>query len=61
MKKVIIVVVWLVIFMTALTGSLRLISAPNTIENVVGIAILASIIYLSNRVFNYLIKKKHEK
>ena len=42
MKKGLILVVWFVVFMALLTGSLSLISAPNTIENILGVMILAA-------------------
>ena len=41
MKKGLILVVWFVVFMALLTGSLSLISAPNTIENLLGVVVLA--------------------
>ena len=47
MKKGLILVVWFVVFMALLTGSLSLISAPNTIENLLGVAVLASTVAFS--------------
>ena len=47
MKKGLILVVWFVVFMALLTGSLSLISAPNTIENLLGVVILAVTVALS--------------
>ena len=44
MKKGLILVVWFVVFMAILTGCLNLISAPNTIENILGVVILAATI-----------------
>ena len=41
MKKGLVLVVWFVVFMALLTGSLSLISAPNTIENLLGVGVLA--------------------
>ena len=47
MKKGLILVVWLVVFMALLTGSLSLISAPNTIKNLIGVVVLAGTVTLS--------------
>ena len=47
MKKGLILVVWFVVFMALLTGSLSLISAPNTIENLLGAAVLSGTIAFS--------------
>ena len=47
MKKGLILVVWFVVFMALLTGSLSLISAPDTIENLLGVVVLAGTIALS--------------
>lgn len=47
MKKGLILVVWFVVFMTLLTGSLSLISAPDTIENLLGVVVLAGTVALS--------------
>ena len=47
MKKGLILVVWFVVFMALLTGSLSLISAPDTIENLLGVVILAVTVALS--------------
>ena len=44
MKKGLILVVWFVVFMAILTGCLNLISAPNTIEHILGVVILAATI-----------------
>ena len=41
MKKGLILVVLFIVFMFILTGCLNLISAPNTIENILGVVILA--------------------
>lgn len=47
MKKGLILVVWFVVFMALLTGSLSLISAPNTIENLLGVVVLAGTVAFS--------------
>lgn len=47
MKKIIILVVWFVMFMGVSTWSLSMISAPNTVENLLGVAILIVVAYLS--------------
>lgn len=47
MKKGLILVVWFVVFMALLTGSLSLISAPNTIENLIGVVVLAGTVAFS--------------
>lgn len=57
-------VVWFVVFMALLTNSLSLISAPNTIENLLGVVILAVTVALSIKtkcLTNLIIRKKHEK
>ncbi len=64
MKKCLILVVWFVVFMALLTSSLSLISAPDTIENLIGIVVLAVTIVLSKKtkcLTNLIIKKRHEK
>ena len=42
MKKGFILVVLFIVFMAILTGCLSLISAPNTIKNILGVVILAA-------------------
>ena len=64
MKKGLILVVWFIVFMALLTGCLNLISAPNTIENILGVVILAGTVALSIKtkcLTNLIIEKKHEK
>ena len=64
MKKGLILVVWFVVFMALLTGSLSLISAPNTIENLLGVAVLACTVALSIKtkcLTEIKLKRKHEK
>ena len=43
------VAVWFVIFIILLTLGLEMISAPNTIENVIGFFIVVIVLYLSIR------------
>lgn len=57
-------VVWFVVFMALLTSSSSLISAPNTIENLLGVVVLAVTVALSIKtkcLTNLIIRKKHEK
>lgn len=64
MKKIIILVVWFIVFMGVSTCSLNMISAPNTIENLLGVAILVIVAYLSFKtecLTNLITNKKHEK
>jgi len=48
-KVVVKVAVWFVIFIVLLTLGLEMISAPNTIENVIGFFMIVAILYLSIR------------
>lgn len=48
-KVVVKVAVWFVIFIVLLTLGLEMISAPNTIENVIGFSMVVAILYLSIR------------
>ena len=64
MKKCLILVVWFVVFMALLTGSLSLISAPNTIENLLGVVVLAGTIAFSIKtecLTTIKLERKHEK
>ena len=64
MKKDLILVVWFVGFMALLTGSLSLISAPNTIENLLGVAVLAGTVAFSIKtkcLTTIKLEGKHEK
>ena len=64
MKKDLILVVWFVVFMALLTGSLSLISAPNTIENLLGVAVLAGTVAFSIKtkcLTTIKLERKHEK
>ena len=50
MGKVIVkVAVWFVIFITLITLGLEMISAPNTIKNVIGFFMIVATLYLSIR------------
>ena len=50
MGKVIVkVAVWFVIFIILINSGLEMISAPNTIENVIGFFIVVATLYLSIR------------
>lgn len=48
-KVVVKVAVWFVIFIILLTLGLEMISAPNTIENVIGFFMVVATLYLSVR------------
>ena len=64
MKKGLILVVWFVVFMALLTGSLSLISAPNTIENLLGVAVLVGTVAFSIKtkcLTTIKLEGKHEK
>lgn len=64
MKKGLMLVVWFVVFMALLTSSFSLISAPNTIENLLGVVVLATTVTLSVKTkcfTNLIIRKKDEK
>lgn len=61
MKKIILFIVWFISFMFILNWSTSMISAPNTVENLAGIAILivySTISYLTNFFTNISIKRK---
>lgn len=56
--------VWFVIFIVLLTLGLEMISAPNTIENVIGFFMVVAILYLSVRtkcLTAIKLERKHEK
>lgn len=58
------VAVWFVIFIILLTLGLEMISAPNTIENVIGFFMVVAISYLSVKtkcLTAIKLKRKHEK
>lgn len=63
-KVVVKVAVWFVIFIVLLTLGLEMISAPNTIENVIGFSMVVAILYLSIRtkcLTAIKLERKHEK
>lgn len=63
-KVVVKVAVWFVIFIVLLTLGLEMISAPNTIENVIGFFMVMVILYLSVRtkcLTAIKLERKHEK
>lgn len=58
------VAVWFVIFIVLLASGLEMISAPNTIENVIGFFMVVAILYLSVRtkcLTAIKLERKHEK
>ena len=58
------VAVWFVIFIVLLTLGLEMISAPNTIENVIGFFMIVTVLYLSIRtkcLTAIKLERKHEK
>lgn len=62
-KVVVKVAVWFVIFIVLLTLGLEMISAPNTIENVIGFFMVVVILYLSveTKCLTTIKLRKHEK
>lgn len=63
-KVVVKVAVWFVIFIVLLTLGLKMISAPNTIENVIGFFMVVATLYLSVRTKCLTViklERKHEK
>ena len=65
MGKVIVkVAIWFVIFIILITLGLEMISAPNTIENVIGFFMVVTVLYLSIRtkcLTTIKLERKHEK
>lgn len=57
MIKFVLFTVWLVVFMFVSTKSLELISAGNTIENLIGIIIMVVFILVTKILSNLKIKK----
>lgn len=47
MERVIIIVTWFIVFMGVSTFLLDMVSTPNTIENLLGVAIFIVVLYLS--------------
>ena len=63
-KVVVKVAVWFVIFIILITLGLKMISAPNTIENVIGFFMVVATLYLSVRTKCLTViklERKHEK
>ena len=63
-KVVVKVAVWFVIFISLLTLGLEMISAPNTIENVIGFFMIVATLYLSIKtkcLTAIKLERKHEK
>lgn len=60
MKKFIVTVVGFVIFMAALTFILRLISEPNTIANLLGVALLTGLVIISTQYVKFINKKRND-
>ena len=63
MKKGLILVVWFMVFMVLLAGSISLISASNTIKNLIGVVVLAGTVTLSIEtkcLTSLIIRRKHE-
>lgn len=62
MKNFIIIVIWFVVFMAILTLSLRLISMPDTLANLLGVVLLAGLITVSTQCVKFINdKRKYEK
>ena len=63
MKKGLILVVWFMVFMVLLAGSISLISAPNTIKNLIGVVVLAGTVTLSieTKCLTEIIFKKNDR
>ena len=65
MGKVIVkVAIWYVIFIILITLGLEMISAPNTIENMIGFFMIVAILYLSIKtkcLTTIKLERKHEK
>ena len=58
------VTVWFVIFIILLTLGLEMISAPNTIENMIGFLMVVTVLYLSIKtkcLTTIKLERKHEK
>ena len=63
-KVVVKVAVWFVVFIILITLGLEMISAPNTIENVIGFLMVVIVLYLSIRtkcLTTIKLERKHEK
>lgn len=63
-EAVVKVAVWFVIFIILITLGLEMISAPNTIENVIGFFMIVTVLYLSIKtkcLTAIKLERKHEK
>ena len=63
-KVVVKVAVWFVVFIILITLGLEMISAPNTIENVIGFLMVVIVLYLSIKtkcLTTIKLERKHEK
>ena len=63
-EAVVKVAVWFVIFIILITLGLEMISAPNTIENVIGFFMIVTVLYLSIKtkcLTTIKLERKHEK
>ena len=63
-EAVVKVAVWFVIFIILITLGLEMISAPNTIENMIGFFMIVAILYLSIKtkcLTTIKLERKHEK
>ena len=65
MGKVIVkVAIWFVIFIILINSGLEMISAPNTIENMIGFLMVVTVLYLSIKtkcLTTIKLERKHEK
>lgn len=62
MKNFIIIVIWFVVFMAILTLSLRLVSMPDTLANLLGVVLLAGSVTVSTQYIKFINdKRKYEK
>ena len=65
MGKVIVkVAIWFVIFIILINSGLEMISAPNTIENMIGFFMIVTVLYLSIKtkcLTAIKLERKHEK
>lgn len=62
MKNFIIIVTWFVVFMAILTLSLRLISMPDTLANLLGVVLLTESVIVSTQCVKFINdKRKYEK
>ena len=63
-EAVVKVAVWFVIFIILITLGLEMISAPNTIENMIGFLMVVTVLYLSIKtkcLTTIKLERKHEK